>query len=282
MVSYNPKNLGEALVLLNRHRGATVFAGGTDLMVTRKFSPVVVFVNGLEELRRVGYENSCLKLGAGLTYSELIRMEIPQIMKDVFSQVASPAIRNRGTIGGNICNASPAGDTLPMWYALEAEVELASADDRGIITRRTVPVKEFIHGVRKTDRKENELLTAVLIPAENLSKDNFFCFEKVGARRSEAISKLSFFGTARVEDGKIVRAEAAFGAVGTTVVSADDPERLWKGLTKEELREKREEITEEYMRGVKPIDDQRSTAAYRREAAENLFRNFEKQVENLL
>lgn len=282
MVSYNPKNLGEALVLLNRHRGATVFAGGTDLMVTRKFSPVVVFVNGLEELRRVGYENSCLKLGAGLTYSELIRMEIPQIMKDVFSQVASPAIRNRGTIGGNICNASPAGDTLPMWYALEAEVELASADDRGIITRRTVPVKEFIHGVRKTDRKENELLTAVLIPAENLSKDNFFCFEKVGARRSEAISKLSFFGTARVEDGKIVRAEAAFGAVGTTVVSADDPDRLWKGLTKEELREKREEITEEYMRGVKPIDDQRSTAAYRREAAENLFRNFEKQVENLL
>lgn len=282
MVSYNPKNLGEALVLLNRHRGATVFAGGTDLMVTRKFSPVVVFVNGLEELRRVGYENSCLKLGAGLTYSELIRMEIPQIMKDVFSQVASPAIRNRGTIGGNICNASPAGDTLPMWYALEAEVELASADDRGIITRRTVPVKEFIHGVRKTDRKENELLTAVLIPAENLSKDNFFCFEKVGARRSEAISKLSFFGTARVEDGKIVRAEAAFGAVGTTVVSADDPDRLWKGLTKEELREKREEITEEYMRGVKPIDDQRSTAAYRRKAAENLFRNFEKQVENLL
>ena len=282
MVSYNPKSLGEALVLLNIHRGATVFAGGTDLMVTQRFQETVVFINGLEELKRISREEGCLRLGACLTYAELIRSDIPGILREVFSTVASPAVRSRGTIGGNICNASPAGDTLPMLYALGAYVELARADGLGMAIRRVVPVKEFIRGVRKISRRDNELLTAVLIPLENLDGGNYFYFKKVGARRSEAVSKLSVFGMARTAGGKILRADIAMGAVGPVVVTSKDSAGIWTGLSKERLREEMETIIAGYMKSVKPIDDQRSTAAYRRKTAENLLRDYLRQVENLM
>lgn len=282
MVSYNPKNLGEALVLLNNHKGATVFAGGTDLMVTERFSDTVVFINGLEELKRICREGECLRLGSCLTYTELIRANIPDILKDVFSQIASPAIRNRGTIGGNICNASPAGDTLPMLYALGACVELACADKDGRVIRRIVQIHDFIQGVRKISRRENEILTAVLIPLENFRENTLFYFKKVGARRSEAISKLSVFGTAYVEQGKILYADIAMGAVGPTVVTSRDSGVTWKDISKEDLKRQENEIVSTYMQSVHPIDDQRSTASYRRKVAENLLRDYISQIQKMM
>lgn len=280
MVGYNPTELSELFKLLAVNDDATIYAGGTDLMVVKKFQPVVLFINQVKELRKLEKRDGCLILGAALTYEELLHADIPEIMKRVFEMVASPAIRNRGTIGGNICNASPAGDTLPMWYALSAEVELQSLSDQGKVNTRTIPIREFILGIRKIDCRKDEVLTAVRVPLSRLTEDTCFYYKKVGARRAEAISKLSFFGMAKYCEGRIAEIKIAFGSVGITVVNPDEIESLAIGLTSAQLQEKRKEIVDTCMAYVKPIDDQRSTAEYRKLTAERLLNDFIDRVIN--
>lgn len=274
MVGYNPTELSELLKLLAEHKDATIYAGGTDLMVTRKFQEVVLFINQVKELQKIEKKDGFLVLGAALTYDVLLRSEVPEMMKRVFETIASPAIRNRGTIGGNICNASPAGDTLPMWYALSALVELQSLNKSGEVSVRTIPIQNFILGIRKLDRKPGEVLTAVKIPLSVFEENTFLYYKKVGARRAEAISKLSIYGMASFVQGRIDQMQVAFGAVGVTVVQPVEMPELTKGLTKAELMGKRKEITDACMKHVKPIDDQRSTAEYRKTTAERLLDDF--------
>ena len=276
MVEYRPTTLKEALEILRDH-DATIYTGGTDLMVTKNFKDEIIFVNHIEETQKIE-KGEFLAIGAGCTYGQLIASDIPQIMKDVFIEVASPAIRNRGTVAGNICNASPAGDSLPMLYALRAKVELCRMDRDGGISSRLVPIEEFITGIRRLSKEPGELLTKICIPSENLDPSAVFYFKKVGARRAEAISKLSFFGRALVKDGRIADFSAAFGAVGVTVVSNRELDGRMIGLSKDELAAKTDEITAAYMEGVRPIDDQRSTAVYRKEVCENLFRDYLNEI----
>jgi CO/xanthine dehydrogenase FAD-binding subunit len=269
----------ELLKTLRDNKNTTIYAGGTDLMVTKRFKEHVVFINKIPELKEIEETKERLRLGACLTYSELIESDkIPEFMKKVFSQVASPAIRNRGTIGGNICNASPAGDTLPMWYALDASVVLKSMSEDDSIQERKILIRDFILGIRKIDKKENEVLVCIEVPKENIKPGTFFYYEKVGARRSEAISKLSFFGMAQVENGIVQKAEAAFGAVGVTVVNPRKEAKIFEGIPVDKLAEKKEEILEAYMQYVKPIDDQRSTAEYRKTVSRNLLEDFINQI----
>lgn len=274
MVGYYPTELSELLKLLSEHKTATIYAGGTDLMVTRRFQDVVLFINQVKELQKMEYEDGYLVLGAALTYDILLHSDVPEMMKQVFESVASPAIRNRGTIGGNICNASPAGDTLPMWYALSALVELQSLNEDGGVNVRTIPIHEFILGIRKLDRRPGEVLTAVKIPLTAFGKDTFHYHKKVGARRAEAISKLSIYGWAEFEQETIRQMQVAFGAVGVTVVQPSEMQLLTAGLTKKALMDKRREIADACMAHVKPIDDQRSTAEYRKTTAERLLEDF--------
>lgn len=281
MVGYNPTELSELLELLSENKDATIYAGGTDLMVTRRFQDVVLFINQVKELQKIEKKDGYLVLGAALTYDELLKADVPEIMKRVFETIASPAIRSKGTIGGNICNASPAGDTLPMWYALSALVELQSLSDSGEVSVRTIPIDDFILGIRKLDRKEGEVLTAVKVPLSTFEEDTYLYYKKVGARRAEAISKLSIFGMARYRQGRIDQMQVAFGAVGITVVNPLEMPELTKGLTKSELLEKRKEIADACMAHVKPIDDQRSTAEYRKITAERLLDDFIDRVINV-
>ncbi|MEA4972143.1 MAG: FAD binding domain-containing protein [Candidatus Metalachnospira sp.] len=282
MVGYYPKTLDEALKLLNQKKGATIFAGGTDLMVQKKFAQDVIFINQIEELESISKDADNLYLGAKCTYIQLIYADIPEIMKEVFSQIASPAIRNRGTIGGNICNASPAGDSLPMWYAMDAVLKLESLDEEGKRQERLLPIRDFIKGIRKIDRKDNEILTQVILPIEYCNNDVFYYHKKVGARKSEAISKLSFFGLAKIEAGKIRKAGIAFGAVGITVVADRGLQGQLEGMDKKALHNIKAELIGRYMQIVKPIDDQRSTALYRKKVSENLLTDFlDKTEENM-
>lgn len=274
MVGYNPTTLSELLKLLFENKDATIYAGGTDLMVTRKFQEVVLFINQVRELQKIEKKDNYLVLGATLTYDALLRSDVPEMMKRVFETIASPAIRNRGTIGGNICNASPAGDTLPMWYALSALVELQSLNDSGNVNVRTIPIQDFILGIRKLDRKPGEVLTAIKIPLSAFEKDTYLYHKKVGARRAEAISKLSIYGMARFESGRIEQMQVAFGAVGVTVVQPTEMLELTRGLTRAELMDKRKEIVDTCMTHVKPINDQRSTAEYRKTTVERLLDDF--------
>ena len=281
MVSSRPETLKEALFFLRERPSATIFSGGTDLMVTKKITDSVLFTDRITEMKALSVRTdetgaSFLSVGAALPYCDLIASDlIPPVMKEVFLNVASPAIRSRGTMGGNICNASPAGDTLPMLYALGAVLELARPEEGPLgpdIVRRSLPVQDFIKGVKKVNLLPGELLTGICLPLKNLSDGTRFYYKKVGARRAEAISKLSVFGFCRTEDHQIAELQVAFGAVASRVVCPAMPEGL-SGTRLSDLTAKADDLTAYYLQEVRPIDDQRSTASYRRRVAENLFRD---------
>lgn len=268
MVSYYPKTLLEALHLKGEHSNVKPYAGGSDLMVLHKEDDRYLFLNQLSELKVIKEEEESIFIGAGLTYSEMLESSIiPAILKEAIRGIAAPAIRNVGTMGGNICNASPAGDTLPVLYALGASVKLLSENKNP----RILPIERFILGIRKTALADNELLEGIIIPKKNFS--NVY-YKKIGARNAQAISKLSFVGLCNIEEGKIEDIRIAFGSVGVTVVRDKELENKCIGKTVSELTTNVSRVLEEYDSIIKPIDDQRSTALYRKKVCMNLLEDF--------
>jgi xanthine dehydrogenase FAD-binding subunit len=262
--TYHPKELEEALAIRAREK-TILLAGGTDLMVKRKnwsgllpeFQLPVLFLNEIEELKKINRKEQFLKVGAAITLSDLLREElIPEVLKEAIREMASPAIRNLATLGGNICNASPAGDTLPFLYATDATLVLKS-----LTGERKMSVDAFIHGPGKTAIREDEILTEVIIPINTFNKAYF---KKVGTRKANAISKLSFVGLARVSEAKVEDIGICFGAVGPTIVRRKEIEAKIIGTGLSELAGLIPEIVRLYEPCIKPIDDQRSKAFYRK------------------
>ena len=189
-------------------------------------------------------------------------------------EIASPAIRNVGTLAGNICNASPAGDTLPLLYVLDAILVMGSLDEQGKLRTRRLGIEAFIQGVRRIALRPSEMVLAIEIPCaayEQMTKLQRF---KAGARKAQAIAKLSFAGLCRVEGEVLQDVRIAFGAVGATVIRSWTIEAKMQGLSLTELAARRTAIVQEYGRILRPIDDQRSTAAYRRQVCLNLLEDF--------
>ncbi len=185
--------------------------------------------------------------------------------------IGGPAIRNAATLGGNICNASPAGDTLPFLYAFEAMVVLASP--RG---ERTVKVQDFVTGPGRTQLAPDELLARIVIPRWT---PRAAYWRKVGTRKANALTKVSIAGFADVQKGRLARVRVALGAVGPTVIRALEVERLLEGAGAGSGREALlAEVAAAVAARVKPIDDQRSTAAYRAGVAVNMALEFARQV----
>jgi CO/xanthine dehydrogenase FAD-binding subunit len=297
MVSaFRPSTLGEALSLLGGAKGErrlVPLAGGTDLMVKWRrawgraagiepaFPCPVVFVGHLRELGGVSVEGasrnagkdagtargSRMLIGAACTFSFLLaHPAVPAPFKEILSQIASPAIRNRGTIGGNVCNASPAGDAIPYLYALDAAAIL-----RGSGGVRVLPVTALITGPGATARAHDELLVSLEVP---LAPFNVFFYRKIGARRSNSCSKLSFLGLARVEGGVVADVRVCFGAVGPTVVRSPEIEESLKGKDVREVFERVPRIARSYGALLKPIEDKRSAASYRMEVSLRLLERF--------
>jgi CO/xanthine dehydrogenase FAD-binding subunit len=261
--AYYPQSLKEALQI-GEETPVIPYAGGTDLMVRKRFDRPFLFLDGVRELREVRTEGDRLLIGAASTYAQLLRDgRIPEALREAMKGIAAPAIRNLGTIGGNICNASPAGDTLPVLYAMDAELVLASAS-----RTQTVKIEDFITGVKRTKLEPGQLLTKIVLPA----RDATYSYSKIGARKSLAISKLSFVGVHRIEDGVVREIGIAFGAVGPTVLRSREAEERIKGRRGQELD--LDGILKEYGRLIRPIDDQRSTARYRRQICLNLLREY--------
>ncbi|HEY8803909.1 MAG TPA: FAD binding domain-containing protein [Clostridium sp.] len=272
--AFAPKNKEEALKFIN-NRECTIIAGSTDLMVKRKkwsgclpyFNSDVIFVSHLQELKNIRIDGKYLIIGAACTLTELRENTLmPLYFKQVILSMASPAIRNIATIGGNICNASPAGDIFPLLYDLDCTLIIES-----LSYRREIELKDFILGPGKKDLKVGELLVEIKIPTNNFSS---FYYKKVGTRKSTSLAKASFIGFYTLEDEKIKEVRMAFGAVGPTIVRSKPLEDRLKGLNKEELESILVEIEEEYFKIIVPIDDQRSTAEYRKGVCLNLMRDF--------
>ncbi|BBE29999.1 xanthine dehydrogenase FAD-binding subunit XdhB [Tepiditoga spiralis] len=268
-IAYKPKTLEEALKIKN-DLNCTVYAGGTDLMVKYKnlsipnIKNTVIFISDLKELKNIKI-NEKIEIGACVTQSELIHSNLPNIIKNISSQISSPAIRNLGTIGGNICNASPAGDLLPLLYSLDSKLTLQSYD-----SIQEVLIYDFIISPGKIKLKENEILTKISF--KNINFNNIY-YKKVGTRKSNALSKISFLGLANINnENKIEDIRISFGAVGPTVIRNKELENSLINKKVNDLRINR--ILNSYSEVIKPIDDLRSTSKYRKTVSLNLLENF--------
>lgn len=276
---HSPATLAEAYEIL-RQRGPQlhVLAGGTDVMVylnARLLAPQEVLnIWGLDELRGVRREGNILRIGALTTYTQLIRSPLVAehcpILVDAAKTIGAVQTQNRGTIGGNIVNASPAGDTLPVLAACEAELEVGS--HRGV---RMIPFNRFYTGYRKTVLEADELLLAVHVPARQ--PDDRLFFYKLGTRRAQAISKVVMAAKAQVDGAQTIRSiHIGLGSVAPTVIRAAHTEALLTGqtLTPTLIEEAKATIRQE----IHPITDFRSTEAYRRFATGNLLGKFLREL----
>src|SRR5215204_2051336 len=269
-----PRTLDEALALLRAGPdGWRPFAGGTDLMVLleagrlehRKFFSI----RHLKELRGVEESDGVVRVGALTSYTDVRRNELLRQNFPMLGQAAREtggiAIQNRGTVGGNIANASPAADTPPALLAYGAEVELVSAGGA-----RRVPYAEFHTGYKQTVMRADELIAGVTLPKPHEGAQHFY--RKVGTRRAQAISKVCFAALAEVEGETLREVRVALGSVAPVVLRCRRTEDVLRGrrLDGEALRAGPEELGRE----VTPIDDVRSTARYRTRVAQNLLGEF--------
>jgi len=269
-----PRSLGEALALVADEPGVwRPFAGGTDLMVLleagnlahRKFFSVW----GLAELRGVEAGEDALTIGALTTYaevrrSEVLRREFPMLV-GAARETGGLAIQNRGTLGGNICNASPAADSPPALIAYGAQLELVSRAG----TRR-VAYDEFHTGYKQTVMRPDELLARISLPRPRPGARQFY--RKVGTRRAQAISKVCFAGLLELEGGVVSEARLALGSVAPTVVRCRHAEAALRGRAPDAAAAR--DALVELAHDITPIDDLRSTARYRARVAQNLLAQF--------
>src|SRR6476469_4861006 len=241
-----PRTLDEALRLKSEHPDAAPIQGGTDVMVALNFDrarpETMLNLNEVVELRGYARENGSLRLGAGLTYGEIERGELKEVLPalaEASRTVGSPQIRNRGTIGGNLGTASPAGDAIPPLLVYAAEVECTSV--RG---SRRVPILDFVTGVKRNVLQPDELITSIHLAQPNEPQT----FMKVGPRNAMVIAVVSL----SVSAGDELR--ACFGSAAPRPVLVTAP------------RNEAASFAERVAAAASPIDDVRGTERYRRHA----------------
>ena len=260
-----PRTLVEAHDILGRapHRP---IAGGTDVMVqiTGELGPPpdrMIDLWRLDELRGISVDNSSVTIGALTTYTDIRRSSVCRerlpALVDAAATIGAAQIQNRGTLGGNIANASPAGDTLPILLATDAQIVVGSA--RG---ERVVPASDFWVAYRRSALAPDELVLRISIP---LVDDREVRFRKIGTRRAQAISKVVMALAWRGVDKQWSDVRVALGSVAERPIRATATEKVLEGAAPnaETARRAADAIGAE----LKPIDDVRSTAAYRRAVA---------------
>ncbi len=264
-----PETLDEALALLAR-APRTLLAGGTDLYPAtpaQTLRGAVLDLAGLAGLGGIERGPAGLRIGACTTWSELRDAALPpacDALRAAASEVGGRQIQNAGTIGGNLCNASPAADGVPPLLALDAEVELASAGGR-----RRLPLAGFLTGPRRTERRPGEILTAVLIPAAALAGRSAFL--KLGARRRLVISIAMVAVRLVTDGGRVAGSALAVGACGPVATRLPALEaRLLGAAADASLPDCIDDAT--VAAALAPIDDVRADAGYRALAAAELLR----------
>lgn len=246
-------------------------AGGTDLMVSFERGqltyPKLVSIWKVPELRSIAVENGAVVLGALTTYSDLIASSVVRDNAPALTiaarETAAVAIRNRGTVGGNIANASPAADLPPALMIYDAEVELASSANG----KRWVPYATFHTGYKATVMAPDEIITRVRLPATH----GRHLYRKVGTRKAQAISKVCMAALVR-DDGQV---RVAFGSLAPTIIRAKTVEQGVEQALKTGFdAATRERIAQSVRQDIGPIDDIRSTAEYRMNVTVNLVRDW--------
>ena len=269
-----PASLAEALALLKSEPGVwKPFAGGTDLMVLLEAGklPHRNYINiwGLKELRGIDVTDTDVTLGALTTYTEvqehpILQSEFPMLCQAA-GETGGLAIQNRGTLGGNIINASPAADSPPALLAYDAEIELVSAT-----ASRWLPYHGFHTGYKQMTIAPDELLARVRLPRTTRGLSHYY--RKVGTRKAQAISKVCLAATARLDQQRIADVRIALGSVAPIVVRCVQTENALRGQSPNDdtINSARAALAQE----ISPIDDIRSTADYRLQISKNLLTDF--------
>ena len=269
-----PHSLDDVLSLLASEPGQwKPFAGGTDLMVLLEAGKLAhrnyVNIWNLEELRGIDAGDSHITLGALTTYTDvqenpILRKEFPMLCQAA-SETGGLAIQNRGTLGGNIVNASPAADSPPALLAYDAEIELVS-----IQGSRWVPYQGFHTGYKQMNIRPDELLSRIRLPRNTSGAKHYY--RKVGTRKAQAISKVCFAALGRTSNGQIEDARIVVGSVAPIVVRSVQTESALRGQKPDSTTVKSAQAS--LLREISPIDDIRSTANYRLQVAANLLADF--------
>jgi CO/xanthine dehydrogenase FAD-binding subunit len=273
-----PASLADALALLRDEPGVwKPFAGGTDLMVLLEAGrlPHRNYINiwGLDELRGMEANESHVTLGALTTYTDvqanpILRDEFPMLCQAA-SETGGLAIQNRGTLGGNIINASPAADSPPALLAYDAEIELVSSGGS-----RWLPYHGFHTGYKEMHLGADELLSRIRLPRNTKGVTHYY--RKVGTRKAQAISKVCLAAVSRMNDGQISDTRIALGSVAPIVVRCVQTEDSLRGRKPD--AETIAAACDTLLREISPIDDIRSTADYRLQVARNLLTDFVKSL----
>lgn len=275
--AYTATDLLDALEFLSAHgaEGWRALAGGTDAMVGiyRDHTGGNRWLN-LSRLRPqlagIRRDGDLISIGALATMADLRKSPLLERACPLIAQAAAVVgaaqVQNRATVGGNIVNGSPAGDTLPVWLALDAELELASV--RGC---RRIPYSQFMTGYRRSVLQGDELLTAVRFRPRADASLRYY-FRKVATRAAQGISKLVFAAIAGLSDGRYCGVRLAFGSMGPTTLRASSAEHRAEGEPPSTWLGEQAAMT--LVGELSPVDDPRSSADYRLRVAKNLVREF--------
>lgn len=260
-----PKSLFHALEC--RAAGAEILSGGTDFWPVRVGRPAhdagggtILDIGQCQELRGISEVDGHVRIGALVTWTEIAEAPLAtafRALQMAAREVGGRQIQNRGTLAGNLCNASPAADSVPALLALNAAVELASLEGT-----RSMPLAEFLVGPRQTAIRPDEVMTAVLVPVPHPAARSHFI--KLGARKYQLISVVMGAAVIRRDAGRVASAAIAIGACSPVALRLTALERAMVGVPVAELADL---PMPEHLAGLAPIDDVRADAAYRREAA---------------
>jgi CO/xanthine dehydrogenase FAD-binding subunit len=269
-----PRSLADVLSLLANEPGVwRPFAGGTDVMVLLEAGKLdhrnYINIWPLAELRGIELSNAHVTIGALTTYTDVqahlvLRSEFPMLCQAA-SETGGLAIQNRGTLGGNIVNASPAADSPPALLAYDAEIELVSKQGS-----RWLPYQGFHTGYKQMLMRPDELLTRIRLPRNTTGATHYY--RKVGTRKAQAISKVCLAATGRTNNGRIEDVRIVLGSVAPIVVRCTQTENALRGQQPDAATAKSAQAS--LLREISPIDDIRSTANYRLQVASNLLADF--------
>ena len=268
---YRPDKINDALYSLSKEK-LTIAAGCTDLLPSTQQENLgnnILDISGIKSLRHISFENGFRKIGSGVTWTDLVENnELPKcydMLKECSLQIGSKQIQNLGTIGGNLCNASPAADGVPCLLSLNASIELLSLNGK-----RVLKLEDFIKGSRKTELQNNEILSAILIPKEaEIGRSSFL---KLGARKYLVISIAMIACKLNLKKDVISEITISVGSCSAVAKRIKSLENLLIGKSiKDELTTII--LNYNYENYLSPINDIRGTNTYRFKASKVLVKD---------
>ncbi|MGH4124239.1 MAG: FAD binding domain-containing protein [Clostridium sp.] len=262
---YIPETLEEALTIM-RDEKVKPYSGGTDLMLEAGEGVSYLFLNKVAELKIIKSDSDYIRIGSQCTFTEIEESEVtPRILKDAMSQLAGPAVRNFGTIGGNIGNGSAKADSALVLFVTDSLIRLKSAS-----SERTIYIKDFYKQRKQLDLREGELIVEVLIPKKYL--ENYY-YKKIGARKALAITRVGFAALFQEENGVITHVATAFGAIEPIIVRHPEIDEMFIGKTISEAKGLKDNYLNLYENAINPSAG-RVSKEYRKTVCINLLKDF--------